>query len=551
MNTVGPANNFAETYKYWKLPFCPPVKERDSQRLGEVLAGEEKGHANYDIRFKVGTEWQAVCSKSLTADEVNQFIEAIKQDYWFEMFIDDLSIKGPVGAKFTTQSGRNSYYLVTHLHFDIAYNEDKVIAVNMTTDPSEVAELKPNEAALVEFSFSTKFAPTDVKYEDRHELHLQYELDDVHEIHWLSILNTLVMVILLVGFLAINLVRILKRDIAQYLDFEEGEEEEEDSGWKLLHADVFKPPAIPMLLSSAIGAGTQIFVVCTCVLILALFDAFDPGHRNRGALYAAFIFVYAFTAGFAGYVGTTYYIRWEGEQWVLNCLLSASMFAGPAWFVFAVCNTTAIVYGSSVALPFGTILLMLLLLVLVAVPLTVFGSWKALTYAKQNPYKPPCKTRRAPREIPPGSWMTSTPILMLISGILPFSAIYIEVHYIFNSIWGPRVYTLFGVLGITFFMLIIVVGASVIAVVYFKLSELDHLWQWRAFYTSSSVGLMLMLYSISYFHTHSEMGGVLQTVFYFSYTTLIAYGMCLMTGAVGFFFADAFVTRIYSIIKND
>ena len=42
-----------------------------------------------------------------------------------------------------------------------------------------------------------------------------------------------------------------------------------------------------------------------------------------------------------------------------------------------------------------------------------------------------------------------------MAGFLPFSAIYIELHYIFASLWGHKIYTLFGILFIAFIMLII------------------------------------------------------------------------------------------------
>ena len=45
---------------------------------------------------------------------------------------------------------------------------------------------------------------------------------------------------------------------------------------------------------------------------------------------------------------------------------------------------------------------------------------------------------------------------MLLSGFLPFSAIYIELHYIFDSVWGHKIYTLFGILVLAFAMLLCV-----------------------------------------------------------------------------------------------
>jgi len=66
-------------------------------------------------------------------------------------------------------------------------------------------------------------------------------LPDSLEIHWLSIINSFVLVLLLTTFLAIILIRILKNDLSKYMDLdEEVGGEEEETGWKLIHGDVFR-----------------------------------------------------------------------------------------------------------------------------------------------------------------------------------------------------------------------------------------------------------------------------------------------------------------------
>lgn len=40
----------------------------------------------------------------------------------------------------------------------------------------------------------------------------------------------------------------------------------EETGWKLVHGDVFRPPNHPMLLSAFLGSGIQIF--CMVLIIL-------------------------------------------------------------------------------------------------------------------------------------------------------------------------------------------------------------------------------------------------------------------------------------------
>lgn len=55
------------------------------------------------------------------------------------------------------------------------------------------------------------------------------------------------------------MVRSLRRDIARYNADEGMEEALEESGWKLVHGDVFRPPRYPRLFAAVIGSGIQIF----------------------------------------------------------------------------------------------------------------------------------------------------------------------------------------------------------------------------------------------------------------------------------------------------
>lgn len=65
---------------------------------------------------------------------------------------------------------------------------------------------------------------------------------------------------------------------------------------------------------------------------------------------------------------------------------------------------------------------------------------------------------------------------MVMAGFLPFSAIYIELYYIFASIWGHKLYTIYSILFIVFIILIIVTAFITVALTYFQLAVEDHRW---------------------------------------------------------------------------
>ena len=54
-------------------------------------------------------------------------------------------------------------------------------------------------------------------------------------------------------------------------------------------------------------------------------------------------------------------------------------------------------------------------------------------------FSAPCRTNKYPREIPELPWYRLAVPQMVMAGFLPFSAIYIELYYIFASVWGHKV----------------------------------------------------------------------------------------------------------------
>lgn len=74
------------------------------------------------------------------------------------------------------------------------------------------------------------------------------------EIHVFAILNSILIVLFLSGVVAMILLRTLRKDISTYNEMQTLEEAQEESGWKLVHGDVFRPPSFsPMLLSVLAG----------------------------------------------------------------------------------------------------------------------------------------------------------------------------------------------------------------------------------------------------------------------------------------------------------
>lgn len=217
--------------------------------------------------------------------------------------------------------------------------------------------------------------------------------------------------------------------------------------------------------------------------------------------------------------------------------------------MFCLVNSLAVTYGSSSAVPFRSILAVVGIWALVTFPLTVCGASRGRRGAK--PFDVPVKTNRAEREIPRPPFYKSAPVQLCLAGILPFSAIYIQVHYVFSAIWGHQVYTLFGILCLAFLLLIVVASFISIACVYFQLTAEDWRWWWRSFLAGAATGFFILVYAVFFYCFRSHMTGALQLSFFFGYMAIIAYAFALMLGSVSFFVSSHFVRYIYGSLKVD
>ena len=558
--------------------YAPPPLHSSEQpeSLGEVVDANRLVSSVYNIPFRTDLDYEVICTEELTPKQLKKFRNAVAKDYYFQMFYDGLPIWGFVGkvekekdsihAEFEdlhlVESKYNGprmehYFLFTHLHFDILYNDDRVIEVSLSTDPTQVVDITEPEAdgglTKAEFSFSVKWRPTKIEFEDRMLKYKRYQFLPQHlEIHWFSIINSLITVLLLVAFLATILLKILRKDFARYntaLQDDEEDYEEDETGWKLVHGDVFRFPRNKALFSAFIGAGTQIYVVVLIIFALAMLDVFYP--YNRGAFYTAAIFALCLTSIVGGYVSGSLHRQMEGTRWAGTMVLTMLCIVAPFILVFCFNNTVAWAWGSTAAFPFGTIMIIVAIWVFIAFQLMLLGGIIGKNRESSADFDAPCRTNKYEREVPQLPWYRTTLPQMVIAGFLPFSAIYIELYYVFASVWGHKMYTVFSILFIVFLILTLVTGFITIALTYFQLSVEDHRWWWRSVLCGGSTAAFIYSYCFYYFHARSEMDGLLQTSFFFGYMFCVCWVFFVMLGSVGWRASLWFIRKIYRAIKAE
>lgn len=552
VNKVGPYWNPQETYHFYTLPICRPDKiEHRSLTLGEVLDGDRMAKSMYRVQFKKNSENVNLCSAELSQKDIDMLASAIEDFYYFEYIADDIPMRGFVGKFEETNLIPHVHhmYIYTHYNFYFEYNQNKIIFANVSTKdraPTEVNSLKgPIDLS---FTYSVTWHETKTEFNQRGKLLSNTDFFPKSiEIHWLSIINSIVLVGLLIGFVVIILSRILRNDFMRYNNEAEGSLDDEDYGWKLISNDVFRFPPYKSVFCSMIGVGTQFLALGFGILLMALVGLFNV-HRHGSLSTAAFL-LYALTSCIAGYVSAKTYRQMNGEAWVWNVNLTACIYTVPFFLTWAFINTVAWGYGSTQALPFTTVIILGLVWLTIGYPLTVVGG--ILGKNSSQSFDEPCRTKNICREIPLIPWYRSTVCHMIIGGFLPFSAISVELYYIFSTLWGRDQYTLYGILGVVFIILLSVTASISISLTYFQLSSEDYRWWWRSLVTSGSTGLFVFAYACFFYIKRSNMSGGLQTIQFFGYTFMTCYMFFLMLGSVGYYSSLKFIRYIYLNIKMD
>merc|ERR1712087_250904 len=440
--------------------------------------------------------------------------------------VEPLSVKHQYKGKFTTDM--SSLNLLT-------------VPVGLDLPPQPV-KWKKDKPVEVVFTYDVKWEHSDIRWASRWDLYL-YMGDD--QIHWFSIINSLAIVLLLTGIVAMIMMRTLRRDFNRYNE-QDKEDLQEESGWKLVHADVFRPPPMPILLCASLGTGVQLLAMSAISIFCAMLGFLSPA--NRGSLLTATILVFMLMGVPAGYISSNTYKSLKGTEWKKMTIVTATLYPGVVSIIFFTLNFFIWGQASSGAIPFTTMVALLLMWFGISVPLVFVGAFFGF---KAKLVDPPTRTNEIPRQIPKQAWYMVGVFNVLMGGILPFGAIFIELFFMMTSVWLQRFYYVFGFLALVLLILVITCAEISIVLCYFQLCNEDYNWWWRSFLTSGSSGLYLFAYSIMYFFTQLEIIGFVPTLLYFTYMFVFAMLFCLITGTIGFISCYWFVWAIYSAIKVD
>lgn len=567
-------------YDYYneQFHFCKPKSLKSpTLSLGSVLFGDRLYNSPFEIQMLKDTTCNVLCEEVIVTKDSAKFInDRIRDSYVNHWVIDGLPVamsrKDKVtgkefyhmGFNLGFKSTNNILYLNNHYQITIKYHKEsgpKYRVVGASIWPFSVEDinkakdcgftpdlyplhLKEEGETKVKYTYNIKWEESTITWGTRWDMYLN--VLDV-KIHWFSLLNSIFIVLFLSGMVAMILMRALHKDIARYNQIDDdAEDAAEDFGWKLVHGDVFRAPVRGTFLAVAVGSGSQLVLMISVTLVFAVLGFLSPS--SRGSLPTALVVTYILFGSVAGYQSARFYKMFGGENWKKNVLLSAFFVPGVLILVLIIINFFLIAARSSAAIPFGTIFVLFLLWGLVSVPLCFAGAYFGF---KKEKIEHPVRTNQIPRQIPEQPYYLRTFPSVFMGGILPFGAIFIELYFIMNSLWGHRVYYVFGFLFVVFSILIVTCAEVTMLMCYFNLCSEDYHWWWRSFFMSGTTAFYVFLYSIYYYYTALHIEDLTSSIVYFGWSVIISILIMIVTGTIGFYSCFMFVRKIYSTVKID
>lgn len=246
-------------YEYYNLPIhCKPengVKYK-SENLGEILRGDRIVNTGYMVKMDINEKCKVICQDiELSIDQAKQVIKRIKDAYHVHLLVDNL----PCATKFHLLDNNEEqyehgyqlgyvsngeYFLNNHIRFILKYHTEKstdlyrVVGFEIETHSLNHSLVKPKDDKTCSIESDNPgdatVKPQKIIPGQTNKLHMTYEviwqasdiawasrwdsylkMSDV-QIHWFSIINSLVVVFFLAGILSMILIRSLRRDIAKY-----------------------------------------------------------------------------------------------------------------------------------------------------------------------------------------------------------------------------------------------------------------------------------------------------------------------------------------------
>lgn len=435
----------------------------------------------------------------------------------------------------------------------------------------------------IPYTYSVYFREDDsIEWSHRWDLYFVNQ-EEGSRIHWLAIVNSLIICGLLTGIVMIILAKTIRTDIKSYMEaaaedgklrkkklrsgartpkekapglLDQGADLENDAdvssddealedvtGWKLLHADVFRTPSFGNLLAPLVGSGMQLLFMAAGLVLLSALGVLNPSFR--GGFISVGVGLFIFAGLFSGYFSARVFKSFDGKDYKSNALVTALLFPGLTFGLVFILNLFVWAQASSTAIPFGTLIAIVLLWLCIQVPLVLAGSYYG--YLKAGAWEHPTRTAAIPRQVPQQAWYIKSLQSILLAGLIPFAVIFIELLFVFQSVWQDKsgYYYVFGFLAVVSVILVVTIAEVTVVTIYIQLCSENYHWWWQSFLVGGGSAVWVFGYCIWYYAFKLHISGFVSSMLFFTYSFIACCVYGLLTGTVGFLSAYAFVRRIY------
>lgn len=625
-------------YAYYELPFtCPPtnVKKPLHLSLNEIIRGDRKWQSDYLLHFKKDEHCLRLCDRKTSPDALRKAHELIKQGYVVQWLIDD---ELPAATTFISTKDHKKYYasgfplgfmdkdtgktyLNNHVMLVIRYHTvdiNKFTIVGLEVYPKSVSDYhcpgasknfdhyevntEETETTYIPFTYSIYWREEfNVDWTNRWNFFInsgEISQEKSSQFHWISLANNVVIVTLVTLVVALILAKSVSTDETVSTSTSQvASQWVVQRSYLLNHLNVFTAMGVQFL-----------FTILGSLIISCSMNKLH-NIRNSVLTMALMCFISgAYTSSFVGALLSANH----------NTTIKISIACGSALPGFTLCvvlilNCIIWAKDSTHALPFGTIVLLITVYFIVCIPLSILGGVSA-TYTRRkclsldprsiinrffllNIHYDDQSLVENKVHLPGISGNSKLPLLLrqpvlltVISGIVPFIVIYVELLFVYKSLWLEKTtfYYLYGFLLANIVLLCVVVCEISIIGCYLTLIHVSPdefipiatpeqavhspllkqvraqavnfvcsiglamtQWRWKSFQIGGSVAWYLEAYSLYYFLTVLKIRDFSSILLFFCYSALFNFLCWCSFGALGYLSCCWFVNRIHTNSKRE
>eukprot|EP00918_Siedleckia_nematoides_P087591 GHVU01192632.1.p1 GENE.GHVU01192632.1~~GHVU01192632.1.p1 ORF type:complete len:293 (-),score=43.80 GHVU01192632.1:313-1092(-) len=257
---------------------------------------------------------------------------------------------------------------------------------------------------------------------------------------------------------------------------------------------------------------------------------------------------YVFTYGVNGFTTGFIYRVYKAPGIKRAVFMSAVFLPLTAVLVLVSIGGMGLLYRNTMALNLWAAAKVAQFFFLLCLPLQVAGAAAGRFVA--HGIAPPCRVHQLRRPIPRKNPLLR-PGLILLSGLVNFGAVFIEIHFLLNSFFGHRFFYVYTVIGSVLGLFCVVVVCTAISGTYLLLNSEDYRWPWSSVYSGASTAVYVLLYSAHYFLSYTKMKGPFQVTFFFAGAAFFSLSVGLVAACLSFLGSSMFVHAIYKNIKSD